>query len=142
MHQHRGFISTARIGRDGKIRPVAPAPELEDQTDELVVSADAGDVEPSRMKIGLVLPEPLDSEELERVYGGPQPLQEVEFEGLPEDGGVSVTRMEADGTVTIVKSPAQEPAAPVTSEQDRAPARRNDAADSRSSAPAQASKGE
>ena len=49
-------------------------------------SADCGDVEPSQMKIGLLLNEPLDAEEIERI-GGPQPLREVEFEGLPEDGG-------------------------------------------------------
>ena len=64
-----------RVGRDGKMRPDAPAPEVEDQTDELVASADSGDVEPSKMRIGLVLGEPCTSEELERFYGGEQPLR-------------------------------------------------------------------
>jgi hypothetical protein len=136
-HRHRGFISTVRIGRDGKMRPVAPAPELEDQTDELVASADSGEVDSSKMRIGLVLGEPCTSEELDRFYGGPQPLEEVEFEGLPEDGTVSVTGREADGTVRVAEAPEQMPAAPAASEQDRAAARRSDA----ERTPAQASKG-
>ncbi len=138
-HQHSGIIGVMRVGRDGKMRPDRPARPLEDQSDEFVVSADGGDVEPSQMKIGIILGEPCSSEELERYFGGEQPLQPVEFEGLPEDG--NVTRRETDGTVMAVKSPDKEPAAPAASERDRAPARRGDAADSRSSAPAQASKG-
>ena len=59
-----------RVGRDGKMRPNTPAAELEDQSNELVVSADSGPVEPSQMKIGLVVGEPLGAEELERLYGG------------------------------------------------------------------------
>ena len=70
--------------------------------------------------------EPCTSEELDRFLGGPQPLQEVEFEGLPEDGGVSATGREADGTVTVVEAPEQMPTAPAVSEQDRAPARHSD----------------
>ncbi len=102
-HQHSGIIGVMRMGRDGKMRPNAPpAAQLDDQSDdEFVVSADGGNVEPSQMKIGLVVGEPCDPEELERLFGGPQSLQPIEFED--EDG--TVTRMEADGTVTVVKSP-------------------------------------
>ena len=59
-HQHSGIIGVMRMGRDGKMRPNAPAAKLEDQSDELVVSADSGPVEPSQMKIGLVVGEPLE----------------------------------------------------------------------------------
>ncbi len=102
-HQHSGIIGVMRMGRDGKMRPNAPpAAQLDDQSDdEFVVSADGGNVEQSQMKIGLVVGEPCDPEELERLFSGPQSLQPVEFED--EDG--TVTRMEADGTVTVVKSP-------------------------------------
>jgi hypothetical protein len=137
-HQHSGIIGVMRVGRDGKMRPDSrPIPQLEDQTDELVASADSGDVEPSQMKIGLIVGELCDSEELDRFFGGPQSLQPIEF----EEGDGTVTRMEADGAVTVVKSLEKEPGAPAASKQDRAPARRSDAPDSRSSAPAQASKG-
>jgi hypothetical protein len=108
-HQHSGIIAVMRVGRDGKMRPNAPSrPKLEDQTDELVASADSGVVEPTQMKIGLVVPEPCNSEELEREYGGKQSLEPVEFED--EDG--TVTRLEADGTATVVKSPEHEATAP------------------------------
>jgi hypothetical protein len=137
-HQHTGIISVVRIGLDGKMRPNAPPrPKLEDQTDGLVARADSGDVEPSQMKIGLIVGELCDSEELDRFFGGPQPLQPIEF----EEGDGTVTRMEADGAVTVVTPAEQEPAAPAASEQERAPARRSDSPVSRSSAPAQASKG-
>ena len=55
------------------MRPDGPARPLEDQSDEFVVSADGGDVEPSQMKIGIILGEPCSSEELERYFGGEQP---------------------------------------------------------------------
>ena len=70
-HQHSGIIGVMRVGRDGKMRPQTPR-KLEDQSTELVVSADGGHVEPSQMKIGLVVGEPLGGEELERLYGGQQ----------------------------------------------------------------------
>jgi hypothetical protein len=120
-HQHSGIIGVLRIGRDGKGRPNAPTPTLEDQSEELVTSADAGSVEPSQMRIGLVVGETLDREELERSYGGKLTLGPIEFEEEQEDGSVSVTRVEADGTTTVVKSPAPEAAAPAASERERAP---------------------
>ena len=109
-HHHSGIIPVARLCRDGKIRPVGPPKEIEDGNDDLVVSADNGaPIDPSKMRIGLLVGEPLSREEFERAYGGPQPLREVEFEGLPEDGSVS----ETDGAVTVVKSPEQqEPGTP------------------------------
>ena len=58
---------------------------------ELVESADGGPVEPSQMKIGLVVGEPLGREELERLYGGEQASESIEFEEVDEDG--SVTRV-------------------------------------------------
>jgi len=91
QHQHSGIIGVMRFGRDGKMRPNAPAAELEDQSNELVVSADSGPVERSQMRIGLVVGEPLGAEELERLYGGVQPSQPIEFEEIEEDG--SVTRV-------------------------------------------------
>ena len=115
-HQHTGIIGVMRMGRDGKMRPNRPPAELEDQSNELVVSADSGPVERSQMKIGLVVGEPLGPEELE-LYVGKQSLQPIEFEN--EDDG-SVERMETDGTVTVVKPPRQGPAA--TAEAERAPA--------------------
>jgi hypothetical protein len=126
-HQHSGIIGVMRVGRDGNMRPNAPARTLEDRSDELVTSADAGSVEPSQMRIGLVVGEALDREELGRLYGGKQTIGEIEFEEHEEDG--TVTRRAADGTVTVVKSPEQQPAAPPASQQP-APARRSDAADS------------
>ncbi len=99
-HQHSGIIGVMRMGRDGKMRPNTPPAELDDRSDELVVSADAGPVEPSQMRIGLVVGEPLGAEELER-YCAEQSPQPIEFED--EDG--SVTRLEADGTVIAVKPP-------------------------------------
>jgi hypothetical protein len=107
-----------RMGRDGKMRPNAPAAELEDQSNELVVSADSGPVELSRMKIGLVVGEPLSAQELERYAAGVE-AQPMDFEN--EDDG-SVVRMEVDGTRTVVKPPRQEPAA--TTEAERVPADR------------------
>jgi hypothetical protein len=68
--QHSGIIAVMRVGLDGKMRPNAPPrPKLEDQTDELVASADSGVVEPTQMKIGLVVGEPKTSAELEAAYG-------------------------------------------------------------------------
>ena len=116
-HQHSGIIGVMRMGRDGKMRPNAPAAKLEDQSDELVVSADSGPVELSQMKIGLVVGEPLDSEELERYAAGLE-AEPMDFEN--EDG--SVVRMEVDGTSTVVKPPRQESAA--TTEAERVPADR------------------
>ena len=125
-HQHSGIIGVMRVGRDGKWRPNAPPRTLEDQSDELVTSADSGPVEPSQMRIGLVVGETLDREELQRLYGGQQTLGSVEFEEEQEDGSVTVTRMDADGTLMVLE---QKPAAPLASQQP-APARRSDAADS------------
>ena len=87
-HQHNGTV-TMRFGRDGKMRPNVPARKLEDESNELVESADGGPVEPSQMKIGLVVGEPLGREELERLYGGEQDLQPIEFEEIEEDGSVT-----------------------------------------------------
>ena len=79
-HQHSGIISVMRVGLDGKMRPNAPPrPKLEDQT-ELVASADSGVVDPTQIKIGLVVGEPKTSAELEAAYDGIQEIQEVEFE--------------------------------------------------------------
>ena len=87
-HQHTGIISVVRIGPDGKMRRNVPAvPKLEDRSDELVASADSADVEPTQMKIGLVVGEPCSSEELERRYGGKQSIEPVEFED--DDGTVT-----------------------------------------------------
>jgi hypothetical protein len=89
-HQHSGIISVVRIGLDGKMRPNAPPrPKLEDQTDGLVERADSGVVEPSRMKIGLLVGEPKTSAELEAAYGGIQQIEEVEFEEHDEAPGTS-----------------------------------------------------
>ena len=98
-HQHSGIIAVMRVGRDGKMRPNTPArPKLEDQSDELVASADSGDVEPTKMKIGLVVGEPKSSAELEAAYGGPQEIEEVEF--IEEDD-------EAAGASSPATSPGQ-----------------------------------
>jgi hypothetical protein len=87
-HQHSGMISVMRIGRDGKMRPNSQAiPKLEDQSDELVVSADSGDVEPTKMKIGLVVGEPCTSAELDALYGGKRSIDPMEF--TDEDGRVT-----------------------------------------------------
>ena len=117
-HQHSGIIGVMRMGRDGKMRPNAPAAKLEDQSNELVVSADSGPVDISQMKIGLVVGEPLSAEELERYAAGLE-AEPMDFEN--EDDG-SVVRMEVDGTSTVVKPPRQEPAA--TTEAERVPADR------------------
>jgi hypothetical protein len=79
------IIPVVVMGRDGKLRRPnrRSAPELEDRSEELVASADSGEVDPRKMKIGLILTEDLDPQELEQRFGGEQPLQEVEFEGLP-----------------------------------------------------------
>ncbi len=116
QHQHSGIIGVMRFGRDGKMRPNTPPAELEDQSNELVVSADSGPVERSQMRIGLVVGETLGPEELERYYGGVQASQSMNFEE-EEDG--SVVRLEADGTHTVVKPPRQEPGA--TAEAERGP---------------------
>jgi hypothetical protein len=131
-HQHNGIIGVMRVGRDGEWRPNAPVAELEDQSDELVVSADSGPVEPSQMKIGLVVGERLNAEELERYAAGIKP-QPMDFED--EDGGV--VRMEVDGTSTVVKRPRQEPAA--ASAPEPVPAGR-DPLNPRPGTPAQATK--
>jgi len=91
-HQHGGIIGVMRVGRDGTLRPQVPMRGPEDQSDELVVSADGGNVEPSQMRIGLVVPAICDAEELEREYGGRQTIQDVEFED-----GETVTDGEAEG---------------------------------------------
>ncbi len=99
-HQHSGFISVMRVGLDGKMRPNAPPrPKLEDQTDGLVARADSGDVEPSKIRIGLVVGEPKSSAELEAAYRGMTygDIEEVEFE---EDD-------EAPETSTPPTSPGQ-----------------------------------
>jgi hypothetical protein len=116
-HEHSGIINMI-IGRDGKWRPQLPPRTLEDRSDELVVSADAGDVEPSRMRIGLVVSEPLNQEEIERQFGGMRPIQEVEFETIEA----------ADDRVTELNSPDRRPAAPAASAQEPAPVRRGGAA--------------
>ena len=57
-HQHSGIIEVMRTGRDGKMRPnSASIPQLEDQSDELVVAADSGSADPTKMKIGMVVGE-------------------------------------------------------------------------------------
>jgi hypothetical protein len=85
-HQYSNIIPVVVMGRDGKLRRPnrRPAPELEDRSDELVVSADSGEVEPGKIKFGLILGEELDPQELEQRFGGEQPLREVEFEGVPD----------------------------------------------------------
>ena len=98
-HQHSGIISVVRVGRDGKMRPNAPPrPKLEDQTDGLVASADSGVIEPSQMRIGLVVGEPKTSAELEAAYGGIREIEEVEF--IDEDD-------EAAGASSPATSPGQ-----------------------------------
>ena len=91
-HQHSGIISVVRIGLDGKMRRNAPPkPKLEDQTDGLVARADSGDVEPSQMKIELVVGEPKTSAELEAAYGGVRQIEEVEFEEDDEARHIIIT---------------------------------------------------
>jgi hypothetical protein len=98
-HQHGGIISVMRVGLDGKMRPNAPPrPKLEDQTDGLVASADSGVVDPTQMKIGLVVGEPKTSAELEAAYGGIREIEEVEF--IDDDD-------EAPGTSSPPTSPGQ-----------------------------------
>jgi hypothetical protein len=101
-HQHSGIISMI-IGRDGEMRPIAPPRALEDRSDELVVSAVAGELEPSQMKIGLVVTEPPDLEEFERRHGGMRCVQDVEF--VEEDGTVTCE----DGTVAVAGRPKERP---------------------------------
>jgi hypothetical protein len=62
-HQNNGIIAVMRVGRDGKWRPNSePRAKLDDQSDELVASADnGGDIEPTRMRVGLVVGEPCQS---------------------------------------------------------------------------------
>jgi hypothetical protein len=75
-----------------------PRPKLEDQTDGLVASADSGVVDPTQMKIGLVVGEPKTSAELEAAYGGIREIEEVEF--IDDDD-------EAPGTSSPPTSPGQ-----------------------------------
>ena len=67
------------------------------------------------MRIGLVVSEPLNQEELEREFGGKQPIHEVEFETIEP----------ADDRVTELNSLDRQPAA---SAQEPAPVRRGGAA--------------
>ena len=68
------------INRDGKMRPIVPPRTLEDQSDdEFVVRANAGNTEPSQMKIELVVTEPVGSDELEQRHGGMRGVQDVDF---------------------------------------------------------------
>jgi hypothetical protein len=86
-HQHSGIIEVMRMGRDGKMRPnSASIPKLENQSDELVVAADSGPVDPTQMKIGMVVGERCQtSAELEaREAAMLSNLASVEFRG--EDG--------------------------------------------------------
>ena len=78
-----------RVGIDGKMRPQTPAKDLEDHSNEFVESADGGPAEPSQLKIGLVVGEKLGREELERIYGGEQASEPIEFEEIDEDGSVT-----------------------------------------------------
>ena len=101
VSMRRAIISVMRVGLDGKMRPNAPPrPKLEDQTDGLVARADSGDVEPSQMRIGLVVGEPKSSAELEAAYRGMTygEIEEVEF--VEEDD-------EAPGTSSPATSPGQ-----------------------------------
>ena len=65
-HNH-GIIPMMRIGRDGIMRPAsAYAPKLEDRSPDLVASADSGEVDPRKMKIGLIVADDLEPGELEQ----------------------------------------------------------------------------
>jgi hypothetical protein len=89
-HQHTGIVSVMRVGSDGKMRPVGRAPALADQSDELVVSADAGVIEPTQMRVGLVVPEPAKtSEELDRrvLESKNSVIRPVEFRELADAHG-------------------------------------------------------
>jgi hypothetical protein len=100
-HQHSGIIGVMRIGRDGKMRPQMP--KREDQSDdELVVSADSGNVEPSKMKIGLVVGMPMSSAELEAAYGGVQEIRDVEFIEKDDDAPAPCRIIANDVARTIV----------------------------------------
>jgi hypothetical protein len=99
-HQQSGIIGVMRVGRDGKMRPNAPPRTLEDQSDELVASADGGNVEPSQMKIGLVVGERMSSAELEAAYGGVQEIHDVEFIEEDDEGS-------APGASSPTTSPGQ-----------------------------------
>jgi hypothetical protein len=88
-HQHNGIISLMIVGRDGKMRPGSQSMAKREDQDELVVSADGAVVEPSQMKIGLVVGERCThGTELDADYGGGQVIPEIEF----EDHDGSVTR--------------------------------------------------
>jgi hypothetical protein len=94
QHQHSGgIISVMRVGRDGKMRPQTPP--RENPEDEFVVSADAGNLEPEQMKIGLVVGEVLEPEELERRFGGPKAVQDVEFQEVDDEEAGSAVATEA-----------------------------------------------
>jgi hypothetical protein len=60
--QHTGIIPVMKIGRDGKMRPnSASTPQLDNQSDDLVVAADSGFADPTEMKIGMVVGERCES---------------------------------------------------------------------------------
>ena len=108
-----------RMGRDGKRRPNAPPTELEDQSEANWSQVRTVAPLNGRRKIGLVVGERFAPEEAQRVWcwrTGFEPA--IEFED--EDG--TVVRIEADGSLTVVKPPRQEPGA--TAEAERVPANR------------------
>jgi len=118
-HQHSGIIAVMRIGRDGKMRPnSASIPELEDQTDELVVAADSGPGEPTEMKIGMVVHErcrtsgELEAQEAAYLANPPS----IPFE--EEDGAASPVQPDGRGTRPLER----EGAAPAAPDPHRAPA--------------------
>jgi hypothetical protein len=97
---------------------VGPPKEIEREIDDgPVVSADSGDpIDPSKTQIGLLIGEPLSREEYERQCMGPQPIVEVEIEGLPEDLNVSARSKPAPLEAVVANKP--EPNA-TESEKDR-----------------------
>jgi hypothetical protein len=108
-HQYSNIIPVVVMGRDGKLRRpnMRPAPELEDRSEELVARADNGEVEPGKMKFGLILSEPMDAQELEQRFSGERPLQEVEFEGLPDTS-------EQHSALTVRATPVKAGPSPVS----------------------------
>jgi hypothetical protein len=109
-HQHSGMIAVMRIGRDGKMLPNSQAiAKPDDLSDELVVSADSGNVEPTQMQVGLVVREPCKSS--------------AELDALAADLERTATSAiefrEVDGTLTVMTPAVQEPLASPTREQDR-----------------------
>lgn len=98
-HQHSGIIAVMSIGRDGKMRPnSALIPKRADDSEELVVAADIGAVEPGQMKIGMVVSErcqtseELDAEEAANLTN----LPAIEFRD--EQDSVSHVQRARDGT--------------------------------------------